>query len=289
MLLPSFRHATIRAMIADWLTSTGLGALKPVLSALVLPPLPFIALALVGAGFARARPRIARWLIVLACAGLWIGSSLGTAQWVEQHWLNEPAALDAAQRAQLKSRAAAGEPIAIVALGGGMTGFSPEYGHADLAGASLARLRYAVWLGHQTGLPVAASGGLGWAATGTATPPEGARMAEIAQSELGMSLRWTETTSRDTHENAVNTVAMLRAAGIREIVLVTHGSHMPRALREFDAATAGATPALHITPAPCGQAYPAASTWLYWIPSGEGARRLQEVLHEVLGGLVSGR
>jgi len=44
-------------MIADWLTAAGLGSIKPVLAALVLPPVPFIALALAGAGVARARPR----------------------------------------------------------------------------------------------------------------------------------------------------------------------------------------------------------------------------------------
>ena len=279
----------MRAMIADWLTSSGPGALKPVLAALLLPPVPFIALALLGAGVTRTRPRAGRWLVVVACAGLWLGSCLGTARWIEQHWLHEPAALDAAQREQLRSRAAAGEPIAIVVLGGGMAGIAPEYGNADLGGASLARLRYAVWLGRQTGLPVAASGGLGWAATGTSVPPEGTRMAEVAQAELATRLGWTETTSRDTHENAVNTVALLRAAGVREVVLVTQGWHMPRALREFDAAAAGAAAPLHITPAPCGQAYPASAPWLAWMPSGDGAQRLHEVLHEVIAGLADHR
>lgn len=277
------------AMIADWLTSAGLGALKPVLAALVLPPVPFIALALVGAGLARTRPRAARWFVVLACAGVWFASCLGTARWAERHWLNEPAALDAAQRVQLRSRAAAGEPIAIVVLGGGMTGLAPEYGAANLSGASLARLRYGVWLGRETGLPVAASGGLGWASTGTAAPPEAARMAEIARAELAMPLRWTETSSRDTHENAVNTVAMLRSAGVGEIVLVTQGWHMPRALREFGAAAAAGTPPLRITPAPCGQAYPAAAPWLDWMPSGDGALHLQEIMHEVIARLADGR
>jgi uncharacterized SAM-binding protein YcdF (DUF218 family) len=277
------------AMIADWLTSAGLGTLKPVLSALLLPPVPFIALALVGAGVSRPRPRAGRWLVVLACAGVWLGSCVGMARWVEQHGLREPAALDAAQRAQLGARAAAGEPIAIVVLGGGLGGLAPEYGETDLSGASLARLRYAAWLARQTGLPVAASGGLGWGAAGMAAPPEGARMAEIARSELATPLRWTETTSRDTHENAVDTVALLRLAGIREIVLVTQGWHMPRALREFDAAVAGATPPVHVTPAPCGQAWPTASPWLDWMPSGEGAVRLREVMHEVIAGLADRR
>lgn len=273
-------------MIADWLTSAGLGTLKPVLSALLLPPVPFIALALLGAGLAHSRPRAARWLVMLACVGLWLGSCVGIARWVEQHGLQEPAALDATQRAQLQARAAAGEPVAIVVLGGGLSGFAPEYGDTSLSGASLTRLRYAAWLGRATGLPVAASGGLGWGASRTKAPAEAARMAEIARTELAVPVRWTETTSRDTHENAVNTVAMLRAAGIREIVLVTQGWHMPRALREFNAAAAGIAPPLRITPAPCGQAWSAASPWLDWMPSGEGASRLREVMHEVLAGLA---
>src|SRR6185503_5121655 len=101
----------------------------------VLPPVPFIALALLGATVARVRPRTGRWLVVLACVGLWLGACVGTARWVERHGLDEPPALDAAQRAQLASRAAAGEPIAIVVLGGGMSDMAPEYGEADLNGA----------------------------------------------------------------------------------------------------------------------------------------------------------
>jgi len=272
-------------MFADWLTSSGLGTLKPVLSALVLPPVPFIALALAGAGVARTRPLAGRWLVVLACAGMWLGSCVGVARWVEQHGLHEPPALDAAQRAQLSARAGGGEPIAIVVLGGGLGGIAPEYGDTALSGASLMRLRYAVWLGRQTGLPIAASGGLGWGAVGSGAQAEGTRMAEIARAELATPLRWTETNSRDTHENAIDTVALLRPAGIREIVLVTQGWHMPRALREFNAAVAGANPPVRITAAPCGQAWPLASPWLDWMPSGDGALRLREVVHEVIAAL----
>jgi uncharacterized SAM-binding protein YcdF (DUF218 family) len=268
-------------MIADWLTSSGLGALKPVLAALLLPPVPFIALTLAGAGIARRRPRAARWGVLIACIGIWLSSCLGAARWVEASWLDEPAPLDAARREQLKTRAAAGEALAIVVLGGGMEGVAPEYGAANLGDASLARLRYGVWLGRRTGIPVAASGGRGWAAASTSAP-EGARMTEIAQDEFGAPLRWAETTSRDTHENATNTLALLQASGVREIVLVTHGWHMPRALREFRAAAAAAASPIRITPAAMGQTYPADSALLNWLPSGGGALRMQEVLHEVL-------
>lgn len=276
-------------MIMDWLTSSGLGALKPLLSALVLPPVPFIVLALAGAGVARARPRLARWFVGVACVGLWLSSCIGVASWIERDWLDEPAPLDASGRASLKARAASGEPLAIVVLGGGVDEPAPEYGSANLGKDAYERLRYAVWLGRQTGLPILASGGRGWAAPGALNPPEAERTAELARTELGSPLRWTETTSRDTHENAVNSLAILRAAGIREIVLVTHGWHMPRALHEFRAAAARIPGGMRITPATMGQAYPAASALYRWMPSDAGFQRTRLAWHEVLGALVEHR
>ena len=278
-------------MIADWLTAAGLGSLKPVLTALLLPPAPFVVLALADAGLARARPRTARALVIVACLGVWLCSCVAPARWVEETWLRVPPPLDAAARAQLKARAAAGEPIAIVVLGGGLNPSAPEYGGADLAAPSLSRLRYGVWLGRETGIPVGASGGVGWSSMGDAIQAEASRMAEIAQHEYGTPLRWIEPASRDTHENARFMLALLRPAGIREIVLVTHGSHMPRALREFRGA-AGAEPAsapVRITPATMGQAWPAQSGLQRWLPSGEGALRMRAALHEVVARLGDGR
>ncbi len=279
------------AMIADWLTAAGLGSLKPVLTALLLPPAPFVALALAGAGLARARPRTARALVVVACVGVWLSCCVAPARWVEEHWLQLPPPLDAAARAQLKARAAAGEPLAIVVLGGGLNPSALEYGGADLAAPSLFRLRYGVWLGRETGIPVGASGGVGWGSTGDAIQPEASRMAEIAQREYGAPLRWVEPASRDTHENALFTLALLRPAGIREVVLVTNGTHMPRALREFRSAAAAepASAPVRITPATMGQAWPAESPLTRWLPSGEGALRMRAALHEVLARLGDGR
>ena len=272
-------------MIADWLTAAGLGSIKPVLAATVLPPVPFIALALAGAGVTRARPRAARWLVAIACAGIWSSCCTGVARWIETAWLDEPPALTAAQRAVLKARAVAGEPLAIVVLGGGMDRDATEYdGRDDLASAPLGRLRYAAWLSRQTGIPLAASGGRGWGSSDPAVTAEATRTAEIAQAEFGTPLRWIEATSRDTHENAINTLALLRASGIREIVLVTTGWHMPRALREFRAAAAAgaASGTVVVTPAPMGQAYPADTLATRWMPSGAGLLRMHQVLHEVL-------
>jgi uncharacterized SAM-binding protein YcdF (DUF218 family) len=240
-------------MIADWMSSVGLGGLKPVLSALALPPVPLLALALVGACVTRSRPRTAGTLVVLACVGLWLCTCSGFARWLERHGLDEP---------------------------------------APLASADRARLSYAVWLQHETGIPILASGGRGWGAPDPSNPPEASRTAELAQAELGTTLRWTETASRDTHENAVDSVALLRAAGVREIVLVTHGWHMPRALHEFRAAAAaaaGASAPLRITAATMGQAYPAGPALLRWMPSDTGFQRTRLTWHEMLGALVDHR
>jgi uncharacterized SAM-binding protein YcdF (DUF218 family) len=272
------------------LVSSGLGPLKALLSALVLPPAPFIALALAGAGLVRVRPRLARGLVVCACIGLWLSCCIGVARWIEGHWLDEPAPLSADDRAALKVRAANGG-VAIVVLGGGVDETAPEYGRPNLGKEAYERLRYAVWLGRETGAPILASGGQGWAATDRTDPPEATRTAELATTELGTPLRWTETTSRDTHENAVNSVALLKASGVREIVLVTHGWHMPRALYEFRgaAAAAGGSSPIRITPATMGQAYPSLSPMLRWMPSDAGFQRTRLVLHEVLGGVISRR
>ncbi|MCK9687847.1 YdcF family protein [Scleromatobacter humisilvae] len=278
-------------MFADWLTSTGLGAVKPVVSALLLPPTPFIIVALAGVAIARARPRTGRALIVISCVSIWLTACMGFALWLETAGLDEPTPLDATARAGLKAREAAGEPLAIVVLGGGVDQVAPEYGAVNLGKDAYERLRYAVWLNHQTSIPILASGGRGWGAPGASNPPEATRTSEIAQSELGTPLRWTESNSRDTHENAVNSVAMLQAAGIREIVLVTHGFHMPRALHEFRAAAAAASASapMRIIPATMGQAGGAGLPLLHWMPSDAGLQRTRNVWHEILGGLVARR
>lgn len=273
-------------MTADWLTSAGLGAVKPLAAALLLPPVPMLALALAGVGVMRARLRMGRWLVLVALLGIWLGSTSGAARWVQESWLAPPAPLDAAQCTQLRARAAAGTRVAIVVLGGGVNADAHEYDRADLSNVSLQRLRYGLWLGRQTGIPVAATGGLGWAQTDGAATAEGTRMAEIARDEFGLPLRWVEATSRDTHENAVNTLALLQPAGIDEIVLVTNGTHMPRAMREFRAA---APASVRITPASMGEAWPADSALLRWLPSGEGLLRMRAALHEVLARMIDRR
>ena len=97
--------------------------------------------------------------------------------------------------------------------------------------ASLERLRYGIWLGRQTGAPLMFSGGLGHASDLGAAEAEVA--AETAIRDFGRPLRWTESRSRDTRENAQYAVATLREHKVERLVIVTHGWHMTRALRAF--------------------------------------------------------
>lgn len=136
--------------------------------------------------------------------------------------------------------AAASGAQAIVVLGGGIQREAEEYDKADVIGAgSLMRLRYAVELHRKTTLPILISGG---APDGGSTEAE--VIARTLRSDYGITARWLESASFDTHEGAIGSAALLRADGVSNILLVTEGFHMRRSVLEFQ--TAG----LKVVPAP---------------------------------------
>lgn len=134
----------------------------------------------------------------------------------------------------------AGGAQAIVVLSGGLEREAPEYGGDTVAERTLLRVRYGAVLAHRLGLPVLVTGGR----PDNATRTEAAAMAEILEREFAVKVRWQETQSRDTAGNAALSAEILRAAGVRRIVLVTQAFHMPRAARLFRAA------GLEVVPAP---------------------------------------
>ena len=257
----------------------GIESWKPVLTALLLPPVPLLLLMLVGARLILPRRGLGWTIIVLSVALLWFSTCTGTARLLTQFVLHPPAALSADRIKELKAQPKT--TTAIVVLGGGLEPFAPEYGVSNLSAVSLERLRYGVWLGRETGLPVAFSGGIGWAQPdGT---PEARIAGQIAATEFGRPLKWMEENSRDTRENAARTVALLRPGGIRRIVLVTHGFHMPRALNAFETAAAGQ---IAIEPAPMGLARGVETAALEWIPTSLGTSQVRSILRELVGRLV---
>jgi len=249
---------------------------KPVLTALLLPPVPLIVLMLIGARVILPRRGLG-WLIVLISAALmWLSACTGVAHLLGRFALHVPPPLSADRIKELKTQAKG--PIAIMVLGGGTEPFAPEYGVGSLTHYSLERLRYGLWLSRETGLSTGFSGGVGWAQT--ESTPEARIASQIAAKEFGQPLKWIEEESRDTRENAGRSVALLRRAGIKHILLVTNGWHMPRALAAFERAAAGE---MRIEAAPMGLAQNTMRPALEWIPSTSGFGDVRAMLRELAG------
>jgi uncharacterized SAM-binding protein YcdF (DUF218 family) len=230
----------------------GIESWKPVLGNLLLPPLPLLLLALIGARAMLWRRAVGWTLLLAATMGIWLASCSAMGEWLQQALLSPPAALSAERITGLRRDMASRASVAIVVLGGGREGHAPEYGAASLSSLSLERLRFGIWLGRQTNAPLMFSGGLGHAAQPGASEAEVA--ADIAAREFGRPLRWVESRSRDTRENAERTVTELRDSKIEHLVVVTNGWHMARALRAFREASTRAGMAWEIVPAPMGLA-----------------------------------
>lgn len=266
-----------------------IGPWKPFLSALALPPVPMLVLALVGARVAAGRRRgMGVTLVTLAVALLWLSCCLGTAAWLQAHVIEPPAPLSADELARLGRAGASRKPTAtIVVLGAGRRAGAAEFGgQPDLYPATLMRLRYGAWLARRTGLPLAYTGGVGWAQEGGTS--EASVAARVSREELGMPLKWQESESRDTRENAILSMPFLEAAGTQEVVLVTDAMHMPRALRAFRQAAVQRGLSLQVTPAPINFIVADDRPALAWLPSGQGFRGVNEAAHEWLG-LLAGK
>lgn len=85
-----------------------------------------------------------------------------------------------------------------------------------------------------------------------------------------------ESTSRNTHDEAVLIVPMLKALEIHHVVLVTSASHMRRSLGAFRAMGVDAIPAI----APGGDP---PSKWSEWLPSPDGLEWSRVVAREIGG------
>ncbi len=220
--------------------------LKKLVAVAVLPPVLPLMLIVPGLVLLRRHRRVGS---ALAWTGVALNLALITPLTVG--WLVdalEPAptlSVDAARRAQ-----------AIVVLGAGKRTYAPEFGGETVNRLSLERVRYGARLARQTGLPVLVSGG---APTGDL--PEAELMKAALEQDFGIPVRWMETASRDTRQNAQFSAVQLQAAGIERILLVTHAAHMARARTEFEAR------GLDVIPAPTA-----------WLGGGEAGDRVLTLL-----------
>lgn len=278
----------------DW------GIYKPFLTALALPPVPFLLLILIGARLILPRRGVGYLVLMLGVVGVWMSTCQVTAVWLQDRFLRPPAALqgEALTRLELMGRKGARSvpgampSAAIIVLGGGRESVSLEYGSADLSKFSAERLRYGIWLVRRTGLPLGFSGGVGWAQRGDKGASEADIAAKVAQQTYGVPMRWVEAESADTRGNAALTVAMLADQHVPEIVLVTDAFHMPRALRDFEQAAQRhvdlrpGSPVIKVTPAPMGFWQHEDRTLFDWMPSISGSVGVRVALKECLAALL---
>lgn len=247
---------------------------RKALTALVLPPCGPLLLVILALLVLRRHPRLARWL---GWSGVLLQLLLVVPASVQ--WLAAPL-----EQVRPPSAAQIAQAQAIVVLGAGRRQFAPEYGPGPTPSPySLERVRYAAHLARQTRLPILVTGG----APDGGPRPEADLMREVLEREFQVPVRWVESASRDTRENAAFSYALLSGAGIHRILLVTQAAHMARAQAAFEAQ------GLTVIPAPTGWLNsPAPQTFPYqllpdpqsiyagWLVTREGlARRVEDLRH----------
>jgi uncharacterized SAM-binding protein YcdF (DUF218 family) len=252
-------------------------ALKPILTALVLPATSGLLVLFALLFWAwRTRVRTNGWPVALAGLAtllMWLLSCQAVAIWLSVHLLSQVSPISPEELKQNQVQA-------IVVLGGGVENNAMEYGGPTLSPDAMSRLLYGLHLSRTTQLPMAYTGGIGWAGLDGQTSE--AEVAALALSRLGApSLRWQEKQSRDTRENALLTAALLKNDGITHIALVTHAWHMPRSVRQFEAA------GLTVVPSPMGFIRSDVAPHLQWLPSGRGLRDSAWVIKEWLALLLT--
>jgi uncharacterized SAM-binding protein YcdF (DUF218 family) len=178
---------------------------------------------------------------------------------------------------RLTAAADAGPPPgAIVILGGGRYTDAAEYGEGDSVNRhTLERLRYGAYLHRLTGLPILVSGGA----------PFGEKVAEATLMQTALTrdfqveAKWVEDKSANTYENAKFSKALLVQAGIRRVYLVTHATHMPRAVWVFE------NLGVDTIPAPMGftTLNKTERETLGYFPSAHGLQLSSSALRERLG------
>jgi uncharacterized SAM-binding protein YcdF (DUF218 family) len=241
--------------------------LKPYLTALALPPASLLAIILIGALLVTSKPRLARRLVLLAATSLWLLSTSACSVWLHSQFVPNYPLITAKD---LRSNSAQ----AVVVLGGGVVTGLPS-GDQQMSRTSLERLRLGVQLSRQAGLPLAFSGGSGWGAK-DANVFEADVAERVLLEAFAFNLKFKESHSRDTQENATNTWALLSKQEIRSVALVTHSTHMPRASAEFKKA------GFVVIEAATGQPTASSATLLQWAPSASSLEMSQQILRELL-------
>jgi uncharacterized SAM-binding protein YcdF (DUF218 family) len=238
---------------------------QDLVEALLLPPGCFVFLFILGGLVGQRWSRLGWGLLALAGTALYLLSTAYVSRSLSAAVEAPPAALDL--------DALRGAPnTAIVVLSGDLRWDAAEYGGDTVGAVTLERMRYAARLQRATRLPMLASGGVL-----RARAPLAQAMKDGFERDFNVPVRWTETRSETTWENALFSAEMLKKDGITRIVLVTHAIHMPRALMAFRGT------GLEVIPAATLHTYPIPLTLESLVPRIVSLDRSYDALHEAVG------
>jgi uncharacterized SAM-binding protein YcdF (DUF218 family) len=242
---------------------TGDPPLKSLLIELLLPPVNLVFAILVGVVLLRRWPRLARWLIGVAALLLLAMAMPALAGTL----------LCALERNLPMTPPADKPPGAIVILGADIAHVDGAQSSPMVGPLTLERLRAGAALERRTRLPILVSGGV----IGDSPPSLAVLMRESLTQDFQVPARWTEDRSSNTWENARDSAAILRAAGIGSIYLVTHSWHERRALIAF--AATGIT----VTVAPTPLDRPPKPDLSDFVPEARAWQTSYYALHEWIG------
>lgn len=246
-------------------------AIRYIFKQLLLPPGGLLLLLLLGWWLRRRAPRLALLCFGIGLGGLW-AMSLPVAVQSSARLLETVPAVPGDAWGGLAQRA-----DAIVVLGGGRQAADQAWGSEQPALVAVERLRYAARLARASGLPLLVSGGSPYGGR----PSEAELGAELLSRDFDVAVRWQESGSRNTWENALFSARLLERAGVRRIVLVTSAAHMPRALWCFE------RNGLEVVAAPVGFfGGPTRRPLGGWLPEAKAMGESGALLNEAAGRLL---
>jgi uncharacterized SAM-binding protein YcdF (DUF218 family) len=234
---------------------------------LVMPPINLLLLIALGYLLRRRWPRAGRFISRFAIVTLLVISTGAGSLLLVTPLENMTAPLAEANGAGAQ---------AIVVLSAGMVDAAPEYAGQDAPDpVTLVRLQYGAWLQHRTGLPLMVSGGIvpGTPSSGSL----GAMMARTLREDFKTPVAFIEDKSETTEQNAVYSARMLKNAGIKRVLLVTHAMHMPRSREAF------VREGIEVSDAPTMFYSRARWSPFSLIPSANGLYRSYYAMHEWVG------
>jgi uncharacterized SAM-binding protein YcdF (DUF218 family) len=232
--------------------------IKTMLRSMILPPAGPLLLAILGLFLMKRRPRLARVCLVAAVSLLWLLSTPVVSDALEALAESYP---------PLDLRSAAGAQAIVILGGGGERIFAPEYAGAAAEPIMLERLSYGAYVARKTNLPVLVTG----------YRVETTAMCATLLQNFQIEPRWVDDQAYDTFENARNSVRLLAAAGVKRIILVTHATHMRRAVHEFTDA------GMEVVPAPVGIHAVRNFGISRYIPAPGAMQRAHSAIYELLG------